>query len=278
MGAGGTAGGAVKAMRGRLLRSWVALPVVFALFFVLPIVGLLARAVSDGDVLAELNSSTTWRALWLSVVTATVTLALAVALGTPLAYLLAHSRSPLSRIAATLLDLPLVLPPAVAGIALLTMFGRSGYLGEPLQAAGISLSFTTAAVVLAQLFVAAPYYVRAARAGFAGGDPRFEGIAYTLGLSRWRTFRSVTLPLVWPALAGGAVLCWARALGEFGATLIFAGSFPGRTQTMPLAILDAFESTAGLAGAVSIAVILVVAAMAMLLALHRFTVPEGPFR
>ena len=119
----------------------------------------------------------------------------------------------------------------MSGIALLTVFGRRGYLGDPLSEAGITLSFTTAAVVLAQLFVAAPYYVRAAYAGFSAMDPRFEGVAYTLGLSRWRTFRSVTLPLVWPALAGGAVLCWARALGELGATLLFAGSLPGRTQT-----------------------------------------------
>ena len=211
-------------------------------------------------------------------VTATVTLALAVALGTPLAYLLARSGSGVSRVAATLLDLPLVLPPAVAGIALLTMFGRRGYLGEPLNDAGIAPSFTTAAVVMAQLFVAAPYYVRAAYDGFAGSDPRFEGIAYTLGLSRWRTLRSVTLPLVWPALAGGAVLCWARAPGELGATLLFAGSLPGRTQTMPLAILSAFESPAGLAGAVSISVVLVAFALALLLALHRFVASAGPYR
>ena len=265
-------------MTGQLPRLWFVLPLAFALFFVLPMGGLIARALTDGDVAAELGSGDTWRALRLSVVTATLALALALVLGTPLAYLLAHSRSSASRLAAALLDLPLVLPPAVAGIALLTMFGRRGYLGEPLDQAGVSLSFTTAAVVMAQLFVAGPYYLRAAYAGFAGSDPRFEGIAYTLGLSRWRTFRSVTLPLVWPALAGGAVLCWARALGELGATWLFAGSFPGRTQTMPLAIIAAFESPAGLAGAVSIAVILVVVALALLIALHRLTVPVGPYR
>ena len=109
-------------------------------------------------------------------------------------------------------------------------------------------------------------------------DPRFEGVAYTLGLSRWRTFRSVTLPLVWPALAGGAVLCWARALGELGATLLFAGSLPGRTQTMPLAILSAFESSAGLAGAVSIAAILVAFALVLLVLLHRASTPGGAYR
>ena len=103
-------------------------------------------------------------------------------------------------------------------------------------------------------------------------------MAYTLGLSRWRTFRSVTLPMVWPALAGGAVLCWARALGELGATLLFAGSLPGRTQTMPLAILAAFESSAGLAGAVSISVVLLLVALLLLVTLHRFTVSRGPYR
>ncbi len=265
-------------MRAVLRRLWAVPPIAFALFFVLPLAGLLLRALTDGDVGGELASSAMWNALRLSVITATLTLVLAIALGTPLAYMLARSRSRAVRLAATLLDLPLVLPPAVAGIALLTVFGRRGYLGEPLDGAGVALSFTTAAVVMAQVFVAAPYYVRAAYSGFVAMDPRFEGVAYTLGLSRWRTFRSVTLPLVWPALAGGAVLCWARALGELGATLLFAGSFPGRTQTMPLAILAAFESPAGLAGAVSIAVVLIVVALALLVGLHRFTGAQGAYQ
>jgi len=259
-------------------RWWIVLPVLFGGFFLLPLIGLGWFAVTDGDVASELGSSTTWDALRLSIITATLTLVLAVAFGTPLAYLLAASDAGWARLIATLLDLPLVLPPVVSGIALLTVFGRRGYLGDPLSEVGITLSFTTAAVVLAQLFVAAPYYVRAAYAGFASMDPRFEGVAYTLGLSRWRTFRSVTLPLVWPALAGGAVLCWARALGELGATLLFAGSLPGRTQTMPLAILSAFESSAGLAGAVSIAVILVVFALGLMVLLHRAATPSGAYR
>lgn len=259
-------------------RAWVVVAGAFALFFFLPMLGLVLRAVTDGDVAAELRSETTRLALQLSLVTATLTLVLALLLGTPLAYLLARSRWGTARLTTAALDLPLVLPPAVAGIALLTVFGRRGYLGEPLGEAGISLSFTTAGVVMAQLFVAAPYYVRSAYAGFLAADPRFEGVAYTLGLSGWRTFRSVTLPLVWPALAGGAVLCWARALGELGATLLFAGSLPGRTQTMPLAILGAFESPAGLAGAVSISVVLVVLALVLLVALHRVTAARGPYR
>ena len=251
---------------------------LLALLFLLPLVGLLWRALSDGDVGDELGASQTWEALRLSVITATITLAFAIVLGTPLAYLLARSRSGAARVATSLLDLPLVLPPTVAGIALLTAFGRSGYLGDALDDIGIELSFTTAAVVLAQLFVSAPFYVRAAYAGFVGADPRFEGVAYTLGLSRWRTFRSITLPLIWPALAGGAVLCWARALGELGATLLFAGSLPGETQTMPLAILAAFESEAGLVGAVSLSAVLLGFAFVLLLALHRVTGPVGPYR
>ena len=259
-------------------RAWVVLPGLFGAFFLLPLLGLVWFALTDGDVAAELGSSTTWDALRLSLLSSTLTLVLAVLLGTPLAYLLAASQASWARLAATLLDLPLVLPPVVSGIALVTVFGRRGYLGDPLAEAGITLSLTTAAVVMAQLFVAAPYYIRAAYAGFSAMDPRFEGVAYTLGLSRWRTFRSVTLPLVWPALAGGAVLCWARALGELGATLLFAGSLPGRTQTMPLAILSAFESSAGLAGAVSISVVLVAFALALMVLLHRMTTAGGAYR
>ena len=226
---------------------WLALAALFALFFLLPVAGLGLRALTDGDVASELRSDDTWRALRLSLVTAT--------LATGLAALL-----------------------AAAGIALLTVFGRRGYLGEPLEGLGLSLSFTTAAVVLAQLFVAGPYFVRSAYAGFRAADPRFEGVAYTLGLSRWRTFRSVTLPLVRPALAAGAVLCWARALGELGATLLFAGSLPGSTRTAPLAVLNAFESSAGLAGAVSISLVLVLLALGVMLALSRVTQAGGPYR
>lgn len=257
---------------------WLALAALFALFFLLPVAGLGLRALTDGDVASALRSDDTWRALRLSLVTATLATGLAALLGTPLAYALARSGRGGARLAAALIDLPIVLPPAAAGIALLTVFGRRGYLGEPLEGLGLSLSFTTAAVVLAQLFVAGPYFVRSAYAGFRAADPRFEGVAYTLGLSRWRTFRSVTLPLVRPALAAGAVLCWARALGELGATLLFAGSLPGSTRTAPLAVLNAFESSAGLAGAVSISLVLVVLALGVMLALSRVTQAGGPYR
>jgi molybdate transport system permease protein len=157
---------------------------------------------------------------------------------------------------------PIVLPPAVAGIALLMAFGRRGLLGAPLADAGISIAFTTVAVVLAQCFVAVPFYVRSAKAGFQGVDRGLEQTAYTLGESPFGTFRRVTVPLAFPSLLAGGVLCWARALGEFGATIMFAGSFRGRTQTMPLAIYAALESDLG--AALALGTILVVVSLAVL--------------
>jgi molybdate transport system permease protein len=136
----------------------------------------------------------------------------------------------------------MVLPPAVAGVGLLMAFGRRGLFGPALEAVGLTVGFTTAAVVLAQLFVAAPFYVRAAHAGFLAVDRELEIVAQTLGVSDWATFWRVTVPVALPSLLGGAVMCWARALGEFGATIMVAGSFQGRTQTMPLAIYAALES------------------------------------
>jgi molybdate transport system permease protein len=153
-----------------------------------------------------------------------------------------------------LVDLPMVLPPAVAGLALLMAFGRRGLLGGFLESTGIDLAFTTAAVVFAQCFVSAPLYIRAARAGFADIDPELEEIAETLGASKLGVFRHVTVPLAFPGLFCGAVMAWARALGEFGATIMFAGNFPGRTQTMPLAVYTALESE--LSEALALAVLL----------------------
>ena len=160
---------------------------------------------------------------------------------TPLAYWLARHRFRGRQLIDTLLDLPMVLPPAVAGIALLVAFGRRGLVGASLNELGITLAFTQTAVVLAQLFVAAPFYVKAAIAGFGAVDQDLEQAAALDGASGWGIFRYITVPLAWPTLFGGAVMTWARALGEFGATIIFAGNFPGRTQTMPLAIYIGFE-------------------------------------
>ncbi len=230
----------------------------------IPIGALSARGVTEGDVLAELRSPFATTALWLSLATSGMSVLVAVTLGTPAAYLLARRSFPGRSVIDTLIDLPIVLPPVVGGLALLVALGRQGVIGAPLDAAGIDVAFTTGAVVVAQLFVSVPFYIRAARAGFESVDPRLEAISATLGAGGWRTFRRITVPLALPSLIGGAVMCWARALGEFGATIMFAGNVSGRTQTMPLAILEAIETDVD--AALAIAIILIVIAFAVLLA------------
>lgn len=214
----------------------------------------------------NLASPTVLRALSLSLATATAAAMLSLLMGTPLAYLLARRTFRGRRLVDTLVDLPMVLPPAVAGIALLLVFGRRGWLGTPLDAAGISIVFTPVAVVLAQLFVAAPFYIRSAAAGFAEIDGELEQAAALDGASDFAVFRHVTAALAWPAILGGIVMTWARALGEFGATIIFAGNFPGRTQTMPLAIYLGFERDLDLA--VTLAFLLLAASFTVLLIVH----------
>ncbi|MCK9519169.1 MAG: ABC transporter permease [Dehalococcoidia bacterium] len=249
----------------------------FALFFVLPFVGLLERALDDSRTWDVMTSSTALTALRLSLITATTATAIAVVFGTPVAYFLARSRFRGRTLVDALVDLPIVLPPTVAGVALLTAFGRRGLLGEPIeQWTGFTFGFTTTAVVMAQLLVAAPFYVRAAISGFERVDVQQERVAYTLGASRTRTFFRVAMPQAWPALVAGIVLCWARAVGELGATLIFAGNLKGETQTMPLAIISAFEGTTlGLAGAIALSLILLAVALAVLV-VFRLTVRRAP--
>ncbi len=247
----------------------------FALFFALPFLGLLAQAASDGRVWSLLRGRAAQQALTLSLTTATLTTVIALVFGTPVAYALSRGRLPARPLLDALVDLPIVLPPTVAGVALLTAFGRRGLFGAPLsQWFGVELTFTTAAVVCAQLIVAAPFYVRAARGGFDAVDPQLERVAYTLGASRVETFFRITVPQARPALLAGVVLCWTRALGELGATLIFAGSLAGTTRTMPLAIIDALErSSLGLSGAISLSLILLGVALVLLIA-FRLVAPE----
>lgn len=216
----------------------LALPLL--LFLLLPLVALLLR-VEPADLVRNLTNRQVVQAIRLSMVTTGISTFLTLLFGTPLAYWLARYRFR-GRIAIdTLLDLPMVLPPSVAGIALLLAFGRRGLLGGYLADAGIAIAFTQTAVVLAQIFVAAPFYVKSAIAGFAGVEQELEQAAALDGADRWSVLRYITIPLAWATLFGGAVMTWARALGEFGATIIFAGNFPGRTQTMPLAIYIGFE-------------------------------------
>lgn len=208
---------------------------VLLAFVVLPMVALFTR-VSFGELLAQLRSRVALDALWVSLRTSVLALFLVLILGTPAAYALA-SRGRRGAVAiTTLLELPLVLPPSVAGLGLLVAFGRNGLLGGPLRALGLSIPFTQAAVVLALLFVSLPFYLRQAVASFQAVDPELLAASRTLGAGASRTFFRVALPMAGPGLSAGAALAWARALGEFGATLMFAGSLQGRTQTLPVAI------------------------------------------
>ncbi|MEU3453485.1 ABC transporter permease [Micromonospora sp. NPDC006766] len=236
------------------------------IFLVLPLLGLLART-PWASLPRRLAQPGVLTALRLSLETATLATLLCVALGVPLAWLLARVEFPGRRLVRALVTVPLVLPPVVGGVALLLVFGRRGLLGAGLEAAfGVTLPFTTAAVVLAEAFVAMPFLVIAVEGALRGADPRYEEAAATLGAGRWITFTHVTLPLVAPGVTAGAVLCWARALGEFGATITFAGNYPGRTQTMPLAVYLALETD--LQAAIVLSLILLVASVAILAGLR----------
>jgi molybdate transport system permease protein len=216
--------------------------VVAAAFFVLPIVGLAWRA-PWSSFFHDLADPTARTALRLSLVCSLWATLLAVAFGLPLAWVLARVELPGRTLVRALVLVPLVLPPVVGGVALLLAFGRRGLLGQHLDSwFGITLPFTTAGAVLAETFVAMPFLVITAEAAFRASDQRFEDAARTLGASRWTVFRRVTLPLTWPALAAGALLAWARALGEFGATITFAGNTPHRTTTIPLQVYLLLES------------------------------------
>lgn len=239
-----------------------------ALLVAAPILGLLvvpvlalALASSPADLVAGVRDPIFGPALWLSARTTLVSLVTVVALGTPLAWWLATTSSRRARLVELLVDLPIVLPPAVVGIALLETFGRSGLFGGWLSTAGIQIPFSTTAVVLAQVVVSAPFYVQAASAAFRRVDWDLLIVGRTLGQSSRGAFLRIAVPLALPGLIGGAALSWARALGEFGATLLFAGNLPGTTQTMPLAIYMALESDVR----VAIALSLVLAGVSLLL-------------
>jgi molybdate transport system permease protein len=210
------------------------------LFLAVPLLALFLR-VPPAELVAQLGSETARTALLLSLETSLIAHALVLAIGTPAAYLLATRRFSGRALLVSALELPIVLPPAVAGIALLAAFGRGGLLGDELQALGISIPFTTLAVVLAICFVASPFYLRAAIAAFEGVDVRLVEASRTLGAGPARTFRRVVVPLAAAGLGAGSTLAFARGLGEFGATIMFAGSFPGRTQTAPLAIYASLD-------------------------------------
>ncbi len=210
-------------------------------FLALPLLGLLVRA-PWRTLPTALASDGVLAALCLSLITASIATVVCLVLGVPLAWLLARGSFPGRRLVRAMVTVPLVLPPVVGGVALLLVLGREGLVGRWLDAwFGVTLPFTPAAVVVAQSFVAMPFLVLAVEGALRGADARLEEAAATLGASRWYAFRRVTLPVVAPGIAAGAVLCWARALGEFGATITFAGNSPGRTQTMPLSVFLTFR-------------------------------------
>jgi molybdate transport system permease protein len=255
---------------GSLGLGWLFGPVaiLFVAFLSVPLIALAWRGITGGELSDQMTSAFVLDALRLSAITSTFTLLVAIIAGTPLAYLLARREFPGKFIVDVLVDLPLVLPPTVAGVALLIAFGRRGVVGEYFDDAGLNIAFTTTAVILAQLFVSAPFYIRTAKAGFQSVAPSYEGVAATLGASPIRGFWRVTLPLAWPSLVAGAILCWARALSELGATLIFAGNLQGETQTMPLAIISAFESGKSIDVSIALSLILLAAAAVLLLLLR----------
>nr|MDT0662985.1 ABC transporter permease [Micromonospora sp. DSM 115978] len=235
-------------------------------FLVLPLAGLLVRAPWTG-LPQRLTEPGVLTALRLSLQTATIATGLCLVLGVPLAWLLARVAFPGRRLVRALVTVPLVLPPVVGGVALLLVFGRRGIVGSWLDTTfGLTLPFTTTGVVLAEAFVAMPFLVIAVEGALRGADTRYEEAAATLGAGRWTTFTHVTLPLVAPGIAAGAVLCWARALGEFGATITFAGNFPGRTQTMPLAVYLALETD--LEAAIVLSLVLLTVSVAILVGLR----------
>jgi molybdate transport system permease protein len=233
------------------------IPSIFLLaLFILPLFALLVRAVNK-EFFNYALSAQAFEALRLSLMTSTITTLSAVIFGTPLAYILARWRFRFKAWIELMIDLPIVLPPSVAGLVLLIAFGRRGLFGSVLNLFGISLPFTTAAVVLAQTFVSAPLYVRSARIGFTEIDKQLEEAAHVEGANQWQLFQEVMFPLAGRALLSGAILTWTRALGEFGATILFAGNLEGVTQTMPMAIYLGFERNLGIALALSVVLVIV---------------------
>jgi molybdate transport system permease protein len=232
----------------------VAALALLAGFISLPLLSLVVWTVDRGSWHA-MTSPVAIDALLLSARTTAISMLIILVVGTPAAYVLARAEFPGKRLVDTLVDIPAVLPPSAAGIALLLAFGRMGLIGEHLRVLGIELSFTTAAVVMAELFVAMHFYVRQAAVGFGSVDREVEEAAMVDGARRARVFSKITAPLAFPALVAGAVTAWARALGEFGGTIIFGGSFRGVTQTMPLAIYGALESNFDAAVALSVLVL-----------------------
>jgi molybdate transport system permease protein len=249
------------------------LVLVVTLYLALPVAALFFR-ITPELFFESLQDPEVSQALVLSLWTSAVSLAIVILAGTPFAYVHARNRYPGRVVVDTLIDLPLVLPPAVAGVALLVLYGRMGVLGQYLSMSGISVAFTTLAVIMAQVFVASPFYLRQAKSLFEQLDPSYEQTARTLGASPLRTFLKVTMPLTAGGLVSGSVMTFGRALGEFGATIMFAGNLPGVTQTMPLAVYVGMEGNY-LVG-LTISIILVLISFAIMITVRLLATREVP--
>ena len=246
----------------------ISVTLLYVLFIGLPVVAILVKAAQQKGLFASLLSDTTIQALQLSLVTSIISIVIVVIIGTPFALLLARKDSLVLKFIDSLVELPIILPPIVPGVAMLMAFGRQGILGPVLSSVGITLPFTTGAVICAQIFVAAPFYIRAAKLGFQSVSTDYEDVSQTLGVSPWQTFWKLTIPLASPSILSGLALAWARAISEFGATIMFAGNLTGKTQTMPLAILTAMESDIG--ASLGLSVILLFASIIVLIILGFF--------
>ena len=244
------------------------------LYLFLPVAALFLRTTPD-LFFSTLSTPEVMQALYLSLSTSVISLAIVILVGTPFAYVHSRNEYPGKVIVDTLIDLPLVLPPAVAGLALLVLWGRFGLLGHYFYLYGISIAFTTLAVIMAQVFVASPFYLRQAKSLFEQLDPAYEQTARTLGASPLRIFALITLPLTASGLISGAVMTFGRALGEFGATIMFAGNLPGVTQTMPLAVYVGLEGN--LAVGLTISILLVIISFAIMIAV-RLLARGGAYR
>jgi molybdate transport system permease protein len=251
----------------RPLTFTIAAVLIIAVTFYLavPIVALFFRTTPE-LFLESLENPEVLSALWLSLFTSVISLVVVLIVGTPFAYFHTRNKYPGKMIVDTLIDLPLVLPPAVAGVALLLLYGRTGLLGKYLSMFGVSVPFTTLAVIMAQIFVASPFYLRQAKSLFEQLDPAYEKTALTLGASPLRIFATITLPLTAGGLVSGAVMTFGRALGEFGATLMFAGNLPGVTQTMPLAVYVGMQGELNVG--ITVSILLVIISFAVMIAVR----------
>jgi len=246
-----------------LVTFYLALPVAALFFRITP--ELFFSSLSDPEVQSALR---------LSLITSVISLGIVIIVGTPFAYFHSRTAYPGKMIVDTLIDLPLVLPPAVAGVALLVLYGRVGFIGRYLNLFGITLAFTTLAVIMAQIFVASPFYLRQAKSLFEQLDPAYEHTARTLGASPLRIFATITIPLTASGLVSGAVMTFGRALGEFGATIMFAGNLPGVTQTMPLAVYVGMEGN--FIVGITISILLVLISFAIMIAVRILASREVP--